>query len=156
MPTGSGKTAVIMALAFLLQAERVLVLTPSRLVREQLAENFRALVDLKKAGALPLDVPSPSVFATEGTIGSDEQWDELRVYDVVVATVPSVSPRDGEIPPPPANLFDLVLVDEAHHAPARTWARLLELLAHAKQVLFTATPFRRDEKRNKGQTSFQL
>jgi len=47
-----------------------------------------------------------------------------------------------------------VLVDEAHHAPARTWARLLELLAHAKQVLFTATPIRRMKKEIKGKLVF--
>jgi len=154
MPTGAGKTTVLMATAFALRAERVLVLTPSRLVREQIAENFGALVDLKKIEALPLDLASPRVFATEGTIGSDEAWDDLRQYDVVVATVPSVSPRDGVIPAPPADLFDLVLVDEAHHAPARTWSRLLDLLGSAKQVLFTATPFRRDEKEIKGKLVF--
>jgi len=65
-----------------------------------------------------------------------------------------VSPRDGIIPSPPADLFDLVLVDEAHHAPARTWSRLLDLLQEAKQVLFTATPFRRDEKEIKGKFVF--
>ena len=154
MPTGAGKTTVLMAIAFALRAERVLILTPSRLVREQIAENFSALVDLKKIEALPLDLASPRVFATEGTIGSDEAWEDLRQYDVVVATVPSVSPRDGVIPAPPADLFDLVLVDEAHHAPARTWSRLLDLLDNAKQVLFTATPFRRDEKEIKGKLVF--
>ncbi|HTV53746.1 MAG TPA: DEAD/DEAH box helicase family protein, partial [Terriglobia bacterium] len=154
MPTGAGKTTVLMATAFTLRGERVLVLTPSRLVREQIAENFGALVDLKKIEALPLDVASPRVFATEGTIGSDEAWEDLRQYDVVVATVPSVSPRDGVIPSPPTDLFDLVLVDEAHHAPARTWSRLLDLLGNARQVLFTATPFRRDEKEIKGKLVF--
>lgn len=154
MPTGAGKTTVLMATAFLLRAERVLVLTPSRLVREQIAENFGALVDLRKIDALPRELASPKFFATEGTIGSDEEWEDLRQYDVVVATVPSVSPRDGVIPAPPADLFDLVLVDEAHHAPARTWSRLLDLLGDAKQVLFTATPFRRDEKEIKGKLVF--
>ncbi len=100
MPTGSGKTTVLMAVAFSLQAKRVLILTPSRLVREQIAENFSALVDLKKIEALPLDLANPKVFATEGTIGSDEAWEHLRQYDVVVATVPSVSPREGVIPAP--------------------------------------------------------
>ena len=32
MPTGAGKTTVLMASAFVLRAERVLILTPSRLV----------------------------------------------------------------------------------------------------------------------------
>lgn len=154
MPTGAGKTTVLMAVAFLLRASRVLVLTPSRLVREQIAENFGALVDLKKVEAVPHDLASPKVFATDGTIGTDEQWERLRQYDVVVATVPSVSPRDGAIPEPPNDLFDLVLVDEAHHAPARTWSRLLDLLRQAKQVLFTATPFRRDDKEIKGKLVF--
>src|SRR5712692_6462782 len=78
MPTGAGKTTVLMALAFVLRAQRVLILTPSRLVREQIAENFGALVDLKKIEALPLELVSPRVFATEETIGSDEAWEDLR------------------------------------------------------------------------------
>src|SRR5260221_14107122 len=81
MPTGSGKTTVLMALAFVMRAERVLILTPSRLVREQIAENFAALVDLKKIEALPLDLPTPRVFATDGTVGSDQAWEDLRQYD---------------------------------------------------------------------------
>lgn len=149
MPTGAGKTTVLMALAFVLRAQRILVLTPSRLVREQIAENFKALIDLKKIEALPIDLPTATVFATQSVVQTRPQWEALRAYDVVVATVPSVS-REGVIPDPPADLFDLVLVDEAHHSPARTWTRLLDLLAHAKQVLFTATPFRRDDKEIKG------
>src|SRR6266481_2997716 len=154
MPTGSVKTTVLMALAFVLRAQRVLILTPSRLVREQIAENFAVLLDLKKIEALPLELATPRVFATEGIIDSAEEWEELRQYDVVVATVPSVSPRDDVIPAPPVDLFDLVLVDEAHHSPAKTWSLLLDLLQSAKQVLFTATPFRRDEKEIKGKFVF--
>ena len=154
MPTGAGKTTVLITVAFLLRAERVLVLTPSRLVREQIAENFRVLLDLKKIEALPVDLDGPRVFVTDSEVGSDGAWDSLRQFDVVVATVPSVSPRDGAIPAPPADLFDLVLVDEAHHAPAKTWSRLLDLLQDARQALFTATPFRRDEKEIKGKFVF--
>jgi superfamily II DNA or RNA helicase len=154
MPTGAGKTTVLMACAFMLRATRILVLTPSRLVREQIAENFRVLSDLKKIDALPLSLTAPRVFATEHTVGTREEWEALRQYDVVVATVPSVSSRDGVAPDPPADLFDLVLVDEAHHSPASTWARLLAFFSSSKQVLFTATPFRRDDKEIKGKFVF--
>ncbi|MHA1216763.1 MAG: DEAD/DEAH box helicase, partial [Candidatus Thorarchaeota archaeon] len=41
---------------------------------------------------------------------------------------------------------NLVLVDEAHHVPARTWRGALDAFDSARQLLFTATPFRRDEK----------
>ena len=36
MPTGSGKTAVLIATAFVLRPRRVLIIAPSRLVREQI------------------------------------------------------------------------------------------------------------------------
>lgn len=68
MPTGAGKTAVLQASAFLLQAGRVLVLTPSRLVREQIAEDFQKLGVLKRLGAIPADLPEPRVTATASRI----------------------------------------------------------------------------------------
>src|SRR5208282_2421833 len=52
MPTGSGKTAVLVGSAFILRARRVLAITPSRIVREQIAEEFNLLRSLKKLGAI--------------------------------------------------------------------------------------------------------
>lgn len=155
MPTGSGKSAVITTAPFLLNAKRVLVLTPSRLVREQLAENFQSLVDLRKLTAIPSQIQSPSVRAISSFVGTADQWEELRTFDVVVATVPSVSPRPEAVANPPTDLFDLVLVDEAHHSPARSWAALLQELSSCRQVLFTATPFRRDQKEIPGRVIFR-
>jgi superfamily II DNA or RNA helicase len=56
MPTGSGKTGVMIACTFVLRANRVLVVTPSRLVREQITEEVADLALLRKLGALPNDV----------------------------------------------------------------------------------------------------
>lgn len=42
--------------------------------------------------------------------------------------------------------FDLVICDEAHHAPAAGWRRILDYFKHARIVGFTATPDRRDRK----------
>lgn len=155
MPTGAGKSAVLVAAPLLLRATRVLVLTPSRLVREQLGENFTALADLRKLGAIASDVLSPDVGVVDKVVSSLADWNALRAFDVVVATVQSLTPRDETRHPPPADLFDLVLVDEAHHAPARTWAALLDTLSSARQVLFTATPFRRDEREIVGTMVFR-
>lgn len=66
MPTGTGKSAVLITLAFLLQARRVLVITPSVIVREQLARGFRSLDILKKTGTLPLNCPGPDVVEVNG------------------------------------------------------------------------------------------
>ncbi|MDI4636913.1 MULTISPECIES: DEAD/DEAH box helicase [Halomonadaceae] len=150
MPTGSGKTAVLMAAAYLLRAKRILIITPSRLVREQIAEQFETLTVLKKIEALQDDVPSPKVFSTRERLGADEEWELMRDFDVVVGTLPSISPSFDNIPKPPEDLFDLVLVDEAHHSPAKTWKSIIDAFPDAKKVLFTATPFRRDNKEIKG------
>lgn len=154
MPTGTGKTAVLQASAFLLQANRVLVLTPSRLVREQIAEDFKRLGVLKRLGAVPTDIDDPKVMATTGRITELLQWEGLRDFDVVVATVPSVSPHIEQIPIPPADLFDLILVDEAHHSPAISWTATLDMFKKARRVLFTATPFRRDDREILGRFAY--
>lgn len=154
MPTGSGKTAVLLSAAFVLRARRVLVIAPGRLVREQIAEEAATLSTLRQAGAIGPDVPEPKVFSARKRITSVEDWEALRDYDVVVGTVQSISPEYAEIPEPPADLFDLVLVDEAHHSPARTWRGVLDHFRSAKRLLFTATPFRQDQKEIKGRFIF--
>jgi primosomal protein N' len=84
MPTGSGKTAVLIGAAFLLQSRRVLVITPSRMVREQIAEEFRLLRVLKMVGAVSADLPTPSVYAVENRIEAEEEWQALTFHDVIV------------------------------------------------------------------------
>ncbi|GAB2798236.1 hypothetical protein GCM10027275_49750 [Rhabdobacter roseus] len=74
----------------------------------------------------------------------------MRQYDVVISTPNSASPAQKAVSNPPEDLFDLVLVDEAHHSPAPTWNALCEAFPKARVVLFTATPFRRDGKEIKG------
>ncbi|MBK8245375.1 MAG: DEAD/DEAH box helicase family protein [Saprospiraceae bacterium] len=150
MPTGSGKTAVLIASAFIMQAKRVLIITPSRLVREQIVEEVSKLITLKEAQAIPADIPNPKVKSIQKRISSLEEWETLREFDVVVATIQSISPEYHTIPEPPTDLFDLVLIDEAHHSPARTWQRVLDHFKSSKRLLFTATPFRQDQKEIKG------
>ena len=150
MPTGSGKTAVICLAAFLLRAERVLILTPSQLVRTQITEQMASLVVLKRAGVLPADFPCPKVKEVKARLTSQERWEELRTADFVVATPQCASPGIEGIVEPPDGLFDLILMDEAHHSEAPRWADILEHFHNTKRLLFTATPFRRDKKELKG------
>lgn len=150
MPTGSGKTAVLVSTAFMQRAKRVLVVTPSRLLREQIAEDFRHLDLLRTIDAIDLTMPSPKVFVVDERIKSKQAWNALSEYDVVIGTTLSISPALEDIPEAPQDLFDLLLIDEAHHSPARTWQALLDQFPKAKRVLFTATPFRNDQKEIKG------
>lgn len=154
VPTGSGKTAIAMAAPHLLDSppNRVLVVAPSRALREQLAENFRDQDVLRRIGALPDDGTfdrAPTVVALNGRV---DDWSTLDDVDVVVAHPNSISPGHylPEAEPPP-DLFDLVIIDEAHHAPAPTWTNILEHFAAKQALLLTATPVRRDGKRIPGE-----
>lgn len=150
LPTGAGKTAVLMLTPYILEAKRVLVITPSRFVREQIKLDYSYLKTLKKAEILPSELVAPVVFENDKMLLTTAAWEELRRYDVVISTPNSASPAQRDIPKPPDDLFDLILIDEAHHSPAPTWNAVIEAFPTAKVVLFTATPFRRDGKEIKG------
>src|SRR5882724_3255254 len=125
MPTGSGKSAVMVMIAFVLRTRRILALTPSRMVCDQLGEAFSELSLLRSVGALDDDVPAPSVYVLESRPSDAASWEALRTFDVVVGTVQSASPAIKGVGDPPPDLFDLILCDEAHHEPAPTWRGLL-------------------------------
>lgn len=148
LPTGSGKTAVMTAIPFFVPEAiplRVLVLTPSKVVRKQVATEFRTLTNLRGTELLN-QTTVPDVLELTSARRTPAHWEELRAYDVVVSTQIPVSPRDGMVCAPPADLFQLVLIDEAHHASADTWTRALEAFPQARHVLLTATPYRRDRR----------
>lgn len=142
LPTGYGKTSVVMALPFLLGSRRVLVVEPSDALRKQVTSHFRELSTLRKIGAVFDPMPNPTVLRHEGRPQNAEEWQELGQYDVVVSTPASSSPSLAA--GAPEDLFDLIVFDEAHHAPAETWASFLEHYQRSRFVFLTATPFRRD------------
>ena len=147
MPTGSGKTVVLMMSPFILRVERLLVITPSRLVREQIIREFSQLNKLKELGVLGYDIPNPISKEITSQITSTNDWQNLTNYNVVVGSPNSLSPAYENIPEPPMDLFDLVIFDEAHHLPAKTWTMIHKVFEKSKQIFFTATPYRRDNKK---------
>ena len=154
IPTGTGKTAVGMAAPFLTAAppQRILVLAPARQIRRQLVEQFSTYGQLHKLGVLPEAAGAPAIFEMSGR-ASD--WSGLEPFDVVVALPNSISPahyEDSQLPP--RDLFDLIVVDEAHHAPADTWRAVLDHFHTARALLLTATPRRRDGKRIPGSLQY--
>lgn len=150
LPTGVGKTAVALAAPYLVTAKRVLVVVPSRELRRQIAQQFRSEADLSRIGALKR-ARTPVVLEAEGLV---DDWASLDTADVVVALPNSISPAHYVGRLPPIDLFDLVVIDEAHHAPALTWRAILEHFTNAKVVLLTATPYRRDGQRLPGATIY--
>jgi superfamily II DNA or RNA helicase len=150
LPTGAGKTDVAILLPFLTSATRVLVIAPSEAVRGQLSARYASLSVLKSMGVLLDTIPLPKVKKLKQRILNTADWEQLREFDVVVTTPNSMSPVLKGVAPPPEDFFDLLIIDEAHHSPAKTWQAILEAFPNAKRALFTATPFRRDRKQING------
>jgi len=146
VPTGSGKTAIAAAAPYIAQAGRVLVVVPSKDLRQQIAETFESQLILREIGVLSGD-GTPSVMQVTGRVDS---WAELHRADVVVAIPNSISPAYYPTNPAPQDLFDLLIVDEAHHAPAPTWQAILDHFTPSLGLLLTATPQRRDGRRVPG------
>lgn len=142
LPTGYGKTSVMMALPLLMRPTRVLVVEPSDALRKQVSSHFRELSTLRRIGAICDTVPNPSVLRHEGRPQTPEDWQMVAKHDVIISTPSSLSPILA--PGAPRDLFDLIIFDEAHHAPADTWAAYIEHYSDARFVFLTATPFRRD------------
>ena len=152
MPTGSGKTAVLMMAPYVLRKNKVLIVTPSAMVRGQICEDYEKLKTLKKIGVFTTEAQNPIVFEASHEYPSDEiPQDEynkrIKESDIVVATHQVASTISGVNI---SNTFDYIIIDEAHHVPAPTWQKILLNMKHASSLLVTATPFRLDNKEIKG------
>ena len=142
MPTGSGKTAVLMLAPYVLQKGKVLIVTPSAMVRGQIADEYKELKTLKKIGIFDNSVTPPVVFEAE------HEFDDGQIYSISSANVVVASHRVAESISSSSvkDQFDYVIIDEAHHVPAPTWQKILQNMNHAASLLVTATPFRLDKK----------
>ena len=123
MPTGSGKTTVLMLAPYILQKSKILIVTPSALVRGQIVDDYKQLKTLKKIGVFCQGVMPPKVYEAEH-LYCDEQVNDISSADVIVAShqvAASISESDINA------LFDYVVIDEAHHVPAPTWQKSLTI-----------------------------
>jgi superfamily II DNA or RNA helicase len=127
-PTGSGKTVVATSIinAAVARRERVLFLCHRRELTQNASRELHEVgVD---HGIVQAGFPSrPGALVQVASIG----------------TLHARAVRSRTIELPPANL---VIVDEAHHAPARSWRRLIEAYPKAIILGLTATPCRADGK----------
>ncbi len=148
MPTGSGKTAIMMAACFELGLSKILIVVPSKILRRQISNQFRQLQILKSRNCLDVNAPPVSVYEVANRKKSRQDWETILNSHVVIVSHPnSISPYYQGLEPIPNELIDAVFVDEAHHEPAPTWQAINSFYRTQVKVFFTATPFRRDRKR---------
>ena len=145
LPTGCGKTGVAVLAPYILNSRRVLILTPSNTISEQIYQAFRGRDE-------------ESMFLVQRGIISGEYAKEMRPKarlidkpnqirdalddDLLVITAHQVGGNALVcIDDIPADNFDLVIVDEAHHYPAQTWTTIVDRFKNSKRLFLTATPY---------------
>jgi DNA repair protein RadD len=156
IPVGCGKTGIIATLPFGIASGRVLVIAPNLTIRKGISD--------------ALDIASRECFWTKTRVLSDftqgpyaavldgidaNIHDCLESHFVVTNIQQLASSADRWLPQFPPNFFDMILVDEGHHAAAESWQKVFRRFPNAKVVSLTATPFRADERPLQGEVIYK-
>lgn len=155
MPTGTGKTEVMLAAMVMHRPKRLLVVVPSDLLRQQTFDKFSKLGVLRAAAVVDPGVVFPVVGGLFGTPQASDLA-KLEKCNVVIATMASLAALGVMQLRKFLGLFDMVFFDEAHHVPAVSWETLHKQLTKQLVVQFTATPFRLDGRRIPGRIIFNF
>jgi len=144
LPTGTGKSGLISIVPFGLAKGRVLIITPGlvtkqsiRKTQDALEDNFWINFDVIFSGD---DLPVLCEYQAQTLMSS------LDSSHIVYSNIQQIhSERSSALTKRvPADFFDLIIVDEAHHAPASSWRQTLAHFSKAKKIFVTGTPFRGD------------
>lgn len=156
IPVGCGKTGIIATLPFGISRGRVLVITPNLTIRKGVTD--------------ALDIASRECFWARTRVLSDftaGPWTAVldgpsaNIHDcvesqfVVTNIQQLASQADRWLPQFPPDFFDMILVDEGHHAAASSWQKVFRRFPNAKVVSMTATPFRSDERPLQGDVIYR-
>lgn len=157
VPTGGGKSALILLAPYVYGAKRTLILAPSNTIRDQLADEWGVPKLTKKKKIIPAQRKIASLFPQYDQAlfkdlkvlhlkkSSLHKTTEFKNYSVVVTNaqkfiekgtlkIDRFDPKD----------FDLVQIDEGHHYPAETWKAIVEhfFVGGSRVIFYTGTPFR--------------
>lgn len=155
MPTGTGKTETMLAMLVAAQPDRLLVVVPTDALREQVAAKFVGFGLLRRFGVIGPLAAFPVVGILKRRPKSAAEVSEIFSRCNVVVTTMAVAGGCAEIVQQAmADAVSHLVIDEAHHISASTWARFRRFFAHRPILQFTATPFRSDRKHVDGRVIY--
>lgn len=157
MPTGTGKTEVMLTLLVSQRLSKLLVIVPTTQLRDQIFEKFTSLGILKQFGIVGPGGKLPVVGKLEHRPKSPEEVKQyFQSCNVVVTNIGVVGGCLAEVQEAIAEECSHLFIDEAHHIPAPTWTQFRHSFTVKQKpiVQFTATPFRTDGKSVDGKIVF--
>lgn len=148
LPTGVGKTEVMITLFAHFRPRGLVVLVPTDALRTQIGAKFAQLGLLRDFGMLDDDVANPvTCLLRHGIHDPDEAQQLMRSSNVVIATPHVLNEFSLDARQAFTDAADALYIDEAHHVPAATWSQVRDDFIGRTVVQFTATPFRNDGRR---------
>ncbi|MBP2641054.1 MAG: type restriction protein res subunit [Firmicutes bacterium] len=153
MPTGTGKTEVIIATVVSECRGKTFVVVPSDLLRKQTIHRFCTLGKLREIGAICGSFCNPIVGCLVSSPKDVAELEDLLSKSNVVVTTMSLL-NSGHFSDEFLKILsakcDTLIIDEAHHVPAISWKRVKKSFDKNRCLQFTATPFRNDGKKIDG------
>ncbi|PDZ12572.1 helicase [Bacillus pseudomycoides] len=144
LPTGTGKSGLISIAPYGISSGRVLIITPNKITRRSISKTMDALEDnfLINSNVIFNIEDSPVIVPFDNEVLDSE----LVSADIVYTNVQKLNPsnKNSLINRVPRDHFDMLIIDEAHHAPANTWQNTLNYFENAKVLHVTGTPYRGD------------
>jgi superfamily II DNA or RNA helicase len=156
LPTGTGKTETMLATMVYRRAPCVLVIVPSRSLREQIANKFLSLGCLPDLGVALPGCKFPYVAQIKKGFQTIEEVERLSTIANVIVATPNVLQREegSEKVDVLCGNCSHLFVDEAHHVSAKSWAAIRDRFLGRPVIQFTATPFRNDQEALGGRIIF--
>jgi len=157
IPVGCGKSGLAAILPLGIAEGRVIVIAPNLTIKHGLYEAMditnRQKCFWRKAGVL---APAQMVAGPlTCTLDSGNISVASKSHIVVTNVHQLATNADKWLTKFPDNFFDMIIIDEAHHAEAESWKKVINRFPNAKVILLTATPFRSDRKELKGELVFR-
>uniref|UniRef100_A0A914YG57 Helicase ATP-binding domain-containing protein n=1 Tax=Panagrolaimus superbus TaxID=310955 RepID=A0A914YG57_9BILA len=154
VPTGGGKSGIISLLPYALGSHKVMVLSPSKVITNQLIttfggtaneESFYRKREILSSNEIHNFVPStymiktakydvPQMANSELIIVNAQKFSRTAKPEIIL------NGEHGHISANIFNDFDTIIVDEAHRYPAKTWKDIVEIFKDKKIIFLTATP----------------
>lgn len=156
-PTGAGKSGMITMIPYVLPCSKVLILSPSKIITKQLADEFgyntnkpsfiekicnrtlqggflELVTIIDKTHQVKQTQMSNLVIVNAQKFGGTSNASLFHENEMIVENVQTFF-----------NQFCTIIVDEAHHWPAKTWKAIVDnFQVTGKRVVFlTATPERK-------------
>ena len=157
LPVGCGKSGVVTILPFGIAKGRTLVIAPNLTIKQELYDNLD-LTNRQKCFWWKHSVLDEKQMKN-GPYVCTLDTGNLSVCDkshIVVTNIQQFGTNaDKWLNNFSDDFFDLIIVDEAHHGPAKSWQQVFDKFPNAKIANLTATPFRSDRQELEGELIYR-